>query len=139
MIDHGQVDDPVADEVARGNGVRGAGHGDGRALERAIAVAQEDGDLVQDESVTARSVRPSLLKSAATIEVAPLPVGKATCQGLLERAVAVARQDGHAVRAFVDDGHAEVAVAGEVTGREGGRVTADRVGGRFLEGAVALA
>ena len=60
-------------------------------------------------------------------------------QGLLERAVAVARQDGHAVGALVDDGHAEVAVAGEVAGRDGGRGVADRVGGRFLEGAVAFA
>ena len=33
------------------------------------------------ESATARSVRPSSLKSAATIDVAPLPCGKATVKG----------------------------------------------------------
>ena len=84
-------------------------------------------------------MRPSSLKSAATIAVGAATRRQGDGQGLLERAVAVARQDGHAVGALVDDGHAEVAVAGEVAGRDGGRVIADHVGGRFLERAVALA
>ena len=70
---------------------------------------------------------------------APLPGGKGTVKRLLERAVAVARQDRHAVRALVDDGHAEVAVAGEIAGRDGNRHISGRAAGRLLERAVARA
>ena len=46
---------------------------------------------------------------------------------------------GDAVGALIDDGHAKVAVAGEITGRDRGSAVAHRVGDRFLEGAVAFA
>ena len=130
---------PVAGEVARGDCVRAARHRDRGALERAVAVAQEDGDLVEAR------IGDGQVGAAVVVEVGrhdgrrAAPWRQGDGQGLLERAVAVARQDGHAVRALVDDGHAEVAVAGEVAGGDGGRVIADHAAGRFLERAVALA
>ena len=50
-IGHGQVDLAVAGEVARDDRIRAArAPGSVEALERAVAVAQEDGDLVEARS-----------------------------------------------------------------------------------------
>ena len=139
-IDDGQVDASVAREVARGDrdtGRRQPGSGSSGMSRRRCPGGWMTSSRLG--SATARSVRPSSLKSAATIDRRAAAGRQRDGQGLLERAVAIAGQDGHAVRAVVEDGHAEAAVAGEVAGRDGGRAVADRVGGRSLERAVALA
>ena len=102
-IRHGQVNPAVSREVARRDRARAAGHGDRReGLEGPVTVVQENRDRAEsspagstssDVSVTAKSVRPSPLKSAATIDVGVAPRRQWDGHGLLERAVAIARQD----------------------------------------------
>ena len=83
LINHGQVDLAVAGEVARDDRIRAAPGGSAIVelwnVPSPLPRRMETSSRL--ESVTARSVRPSLLKSAATMDVAPLPGGKATVKG----------------------------------------------------------
>ena len=128
----------IAGEVARHDRV---GSGPDRigdlGLERPVAIAQQHRHLPSFQLATARSSRPSPLKSPATIGVWARPdrVGDLG----LERPVAVAEQHRDRVGAYVGDGEVEPAVAIEVTrdDRAGRDPTASVTVG--LERAVAVA
>ncbi len=130
---------PVKSPAAIAYGPPGTGIG-GRAVERAVAVAQEDGDLVEvDGSATARSVRPSPLKSAATIDDAPLPAGKATVKGCWNVPSPLPGRMVTLSEPWLTTARPRLPLPVKSPVATATAVVADRVGGRFLEGAVAFA
>ena len=129
---------PVKSPATMATGLGPHGVGD-LVLEGAVAVAQQHRHVVRVAGVvaTARSVRPSPLKSPATMAsgIGPHGVGDL----VLEGAVAVAQQHRHGVVALVCDGQVGAAVAVEVPRHKGDWVGPHGVGDLGLEGAVAVA
>ena len=92
-VGHGEVHPPVTGEVAGDDRIGAPGTGIGGRLSNVpLPLPRKMATSLRPGSATARSVRPSPLKSAATIAVARSR-RQGDGQRLLERAVAVAWQD----------------------------------------------
>ena len=89
--------------------------------------------------MTARSVRPSLLKSAATMDVAPLPGGKATVKGCWNVPSPLPGRMVTLSEPWLTTATPRLPLPVKSPVATAAVVVADRVGGRFLERAVALA
>ena len=140
VIGHGEVGAPIARKVSGNERIGVARYRYlQRTFKRTVAIAQEDVNFAEAR------VSHGEIGSAIAVEVGRDDRrGGATgrqwdSQGLLERTVAVARQDRDGLGGFVENGQAEVAIASEIAGCNGRRVGSDRVGGRYLETAVAFA
>ena len=141
MIGHGQVDAPVAGEVARDDRIRAARHRDRRqALERPVAVAQEDGDLVETR------VGDGQVGAAVVVEVGRhdrrrrrSPCGKATVKGCWNVPSPLPGRMVTLSEPWLTTARPRLPLPVKSPVATAAVVMPTSVGGRFLEGAVAFA